>query len=100
MEEGSNSECVNDATRNYILFEELPFYFDTENHNSKKHHCKESDAVLHCVLLVNTAFAGISAVGKQHDTKFTDRNLKLRWLEQEKGRGCKAFKLDSRKCLH
>lgn len=49
---------------------------------------------------MNTAFAGISAVGKQHNIKFTNRNLQLKWLEQEKGRGCKAFRLDSRKCLH
>lgn len=32
--------------RNYILlFEELPFYFDTEKHISKRH-CKELNAVL------------------------------------------------------
>lgn len=47
LEEGSNSECVNDAMRNYILlFGELLFYFDTEKHISKRHRRKEFNTVL------------------------------------------------------
>lgn len=42
-----------------------------------------------CVLLVNTGFAGVFAVGKQHNIKFTNRSFQLKWLE--KGRAVKLL---------
>lgn len=71
-----------------------------KNRLSKRHHCKEFNAVLALCAPCEHSLARIFAVAKQHNITFTNRNLKLKWLQQEKGRGCKAFKLDSRKWLH
>lgn len=47
LEEGSSSECINDAMRNCILlFEEHPFCFGIEEQISMRHHCEQSDIVL------------------------------------------------------